>query len=122
MGRRWIPVPRPHTHTDNRSYIQSCSFSSTEKLNTSTNTDQSKQMETRSKTTTTAEKIDARKEDTKISEVKKKRKMTMAELDEELRMKLEGISGEGGASGIEYEGGKAEGLKRGVKENMFRVI
>lgn len=47
---------------------------------------------------------------------------TMAELDEELRLKLEDISGEGGNAGIEYEGGKAEGLKRGVKENMFRVI
>jgi hypothetical protein len=46
----------------------------------------------------------------------------MAELDEELRLKLEDISGEGGNAGIEYEGGKAEGLKRGVKENMFRVI
>jgi hypothetical protein len=46
----------------------------------------------------------------------------MAELDEELRLKLEDISGEGGGSGVEYEGGKAEGLKRGVKANMFRVI
>jgi hypothetical protein len=46
----------------------------------------------------------------------------MAELDEELRLKLEGVSGEGGSAGIEYEGGKAVGLKRGVKENMFRVI
>ncbi|KXH25911.1 hypothetical protein CSAL01_04465 [Colletotrichum salicis] len=52
----------------------------------------------------------------------KKMKKTIAELDEELRMKLEGISGDGGASGVEYEGGKAEGLKRGVKANMFRVI
>ncbi|EXF76449.1 hypothetical protein CFIO01_11836 [Colletotrichum fioriniae PJ7] len=52
----------------------------------------------------------------------KKRKKTIAEQDEELRLKLEGISGDGGASGVEYEGGKAEGLKRGVKENMFRVI
>ncbi|KAI3556098.1 hypothetical protein CABS01_13042 [Colletotrichum abscissum] len=51
-----------------------------------------------------------------------KRKKTIAEQDEELRLKLEGISGDGGASGVEYEGGKAEGLKRGVKENMFRVI
>lgn len=50
------------------------------------------------------------------------RKKTIAEQDEELRLKLEGISGDGGASGVEYEGGKAEGLKRGVKENMFRVI
>ncbi|OHF02898.1 hypothetical protein CORC01_01656 [Colletotrichum orchidophilum] len=51
-----------------------------------------------------------------------KREKTIAELDEELRLKLEGISGDGGASGVEYEGGKAEGLKRGVKDNMFRVI
>jgi len=50
------------------------------------------------------------------------KKKTMAELDEELRLKLEGISGEGGSAGIEYEGGKAVGLKRGVRENMFRVI
>lgn len=47
---------------------------------------------------------------------------TMAELDEELRLKLEGMSGDGGSAGVEYEGGKAEGLKRGVKSNMFRVI
>ncbi|KAF5504559.1 hypothetical protein CGCF413_v004401 [Colletotrichum fructicola] len=46
----------------------------------------------------------------------------MAELDEELRLKLEGMSGEGGAAGVEYENGKAEGLKRGVKSNMFRPI
>lgn len=50
------------------------------------------------------------------------KKKTMAELDDELRLKLEGISGEGGGAGIEYEGGKAVGLKRGVRENMFRVI
>lgn len=50
------------------------------------------------------------------------RKKSMAELDEEMRLKMEGISGEGGASGVEYENGKAEGLKRGVKSNMFRVI
>lgn len=57
--------------------------------------------------------------DSKESQPKKK---TMAELDEELRLKLEGISGDGGSAGVEYEGGKAEGLKRGVKENMFRII
>ena len=49
-------------------------------------------------------------------------KKTIAQLDDELRLKLEDISGEGGNAGIEYEDGKAEGLKRGVKENMFRVI
>jgi len=54
--------------------------------------------------------------------VAKMKRKTQAELDEELRLKLEGISGEGGSAGIEYEGGKAVGLKRGVKDNMFRVI
>lgn len=52
----------------------------------------------------------------------KQKKKTMAELDEELRLKLEDVSGEGGTAGVEYEGGKAVGLKRGVKENMFRII
>ncbi|KAL2761064.1 hypothetical protein ACRALDRAFT_2056949 [Sodiomyces alcalophilus JCM 7366] len=47
---------------------------------------------------------------------------TMAELDAELKAKMEGLAGEGGAAGVEYENGKAEGLKRGVKSNMFRVI
>jgi len=51
-----------------------------------------------------------------------KRTKTILEQDEELRLKLEGISGEGGGAGVEYEGGKAVGLKRGVRENMFRVI
>lgn len=55
--------------------------------------------------------------------VKIEKKKSQTELaDEELRMKLEGISGEGGISGVEYEGGKAVGLKRGVRDNMFRVI
>lgn len=50
------------------------------------------------------------------------KRKTQAQLDQELREKLEGLSGEGGGAGVEYEGGKAEGLKRGVKSNMFRVI
>jgi len=57
-----------------------------------------------------------------IKEEIKLKKKTMAELDEELRLKLEDVSGEGGTAGVEYEGGKAVGLKRGVKENMFRII
>jgi hypothetical protein len=60
-----------------------------------------------------------------VQEVKggiKEKKKTIAELDEELRLKLEGVSGEGGTAGVEYEGGKAVGLKRSVKENMFRII
>jgi len=47
---------------------------------------------------------------------------TMAMLDEELRLKMEGISGEGGESGVEYEDGKPVAMKRSVKENMFRYI
>ncbi|KUJ14894.1 uncharacterized protein LY89DRAFT_589231, partial [Mollisia scopiformis] len=49
-------------------------------------------------------------------------KSAMEAKDEELRLKLEGISGDGGVAGLELENGKAVGLKRGVKENMFRVI
>lgn len=51
-----------------------------------------------------------------------KRKKTTAEADEELRQKLEAMSGEGGEAGVELEGGKAVGMKRGVRENMFRYI
>ena len=46
----------------------------------------------------------------------------MAELDDELRLKLEGIDREGGEAGLELEGGKPVAMKRGVKENMFRLI
>lgn len=52
----------------------------------------------------------------------KAKKKSMAELDEELKLKMESMSGDGGSAGVEYENGKAEGLKRGVKDNMFRVI
>ena len=37
-------------------------------------------------------------------------------------MKMDGISGEGGESGVEYEDGKPVAMKRGVRENMFRYI
>lgn len=60
--------------------------------------------------------------DKKVESSSALKKKTVAEMDEELRLKLEGMSGGGGSAGIEYEGGKAEGLKRGVKSNMFRVI
>jgi hypothetical protein len=49
-------------------------------------------------------------------------KKTMAQLDEELRMKLEDHSGDGGAAGLELENGKPVAMKRGVRENMFRLI
>jgi hypothetical protein len=57
-------------------------------------------------------------EQVKIKEAKK----TMAQLDEELRMKLEGRSGDGGTAGLELENGKPVAMKRGVRENMFRLI
>lgn len=52
----------------------------------------------------------------------KQKKKTMAELDEELRLKLEGISGGGGEAGLELENGKPVAMKKGVKDNMFRLI
>lgn len=43
-------------------------------------------------------------------------------MDEELRAAMEGRAGDGGVAGAELEGGQAVGLKRSVKENMFRYI
>ncbi|EAA27404.1 hypothetical protein GE21DRAFT_9462 [Neurospora crassa] len=54
---------------------------------------------------------------------KKEKPKTQAQLDEEVRMRMEeSVAGEGGAAGVEYEDGKAVGIKRGVRENMFRYI
>ncbi|TVY85832.1 hypothetical protein LAWI1_G008452 [Lachnellula willkommii] len=80
--------------------------------------------ETSSTQSTTANAtVDAEESSEEGREVpEKKKRQGMAELDEELRAKLDGISGEGGGAGVQYEGGKAVGLKRGVRENMFRVI
>jgi hypothetical protein len=47
---------------------------------------------------------------------------TVSQADAELRERLEQMSGEGGASGIEYEDGKPSAMKRGVRNNMFRLI
>ncbi|KAK0701549.1 hypothetical protein B0T21DRAFT_378864 [Apiosordaria backusii] len=60
--------------------------------------------------------------DAKENAAQLKKKKTLKELDEELRLKMEGLSGEGGASGVEYEDGKAVAMKRGVRDNMFRYI
>jgi hypothetical protein len=46
----------------------------------------------------------------------------MKEQDEELMRRLEEMSGEGGASGLEYEDGKPSAMKRSVRNNMFRYI
>jgi hypothetical protein len=53
---------------------------------------------------------------------REKRKKTLAELDEELKVKLESLSGGGGEAGLELEGGVPVAMKRGVRENMFRLI
>lgn len=49
-------------------------------------------------------------------------KKTLAQLDEEMRAAMEGMSGDGGIAGAELEGGKAVSMKRGVRDNMFRYI
>jgi len=57
-----------------------------------------------------------------IGEKEGKKKKTLAELDEELRLKMEGIVGDGGEAGVEYEDGVPVAMKRSVKSNMFRYI
>ena len=47
---------------------------------------------------------------------------TQAQIDAELRQKLEDISGGGGEAGLELEDGQPVAMKRGVRENMFRLI
>jgi len=49
-------------------------------------------------------------------------KKTLAEMDEELRMKMSGIAGDGGEAGVEMEDGEPVAMKRSVKANMFRYI
>ncbi|KJK65949.1 hypothetical protein P875_00021946 [Aspergillus parasiticus SU-1] len=44
--------------------------------------------------------------------VKPEKAKTVSQADEELRQKLEQMSGGGGASGIEYEDGKPSAMKR----------
>ncbi|KAF2789964.1 hypothetical protein K505DRAFT_86493 [Melanomma pulvis-pyrius CBS 109.77] len=60
---------------------------------------------------------------TKYSEVSAiKEKKTQAELDKELELKMQGLSGDGGESGVEFEDGKPVAMKRSVRNNMFRYI
>ncbi|KAI9854804.1 MAG: hypothetical protein M1824_006559 [Vezdaea acicularis] len=61
---------------------------------------------------------------TEIQERKgqQQRKKSLAELDDELRAKLEERSGDGGSAGLELEDGNPVSMKRGVKNNMFRYI
>lgn len=59
---------------------------------------------------------------TKQADEAKPEKKTQAELDKELQLKLQGLAGEGGDAGVEYEDGKPVSMKRSVKNNMFRYI
>lgn len=45
------------------------------------------------------------------------KRKTMAELDEEMRAKMSGLSGDAGEAGIEYEDGQPVAMKRSVKNN-----
>ncbi|KAF2255700.1 hypothetical protein BU26DRAFT_557206 [Trematosphaeria pertusa] len=58
----------------------------------------------------------------KPSEIQKPTKKTQAELDRELQLKMQGLAGDGGESGVEYEDGQPVSMKRSVKNNMFRYI
>jgi hypothetical protein len=53
----------------------------------------------------------------KESEKRSSKPKTMAEIDEEMRAKMSGLSGDGGEAGIEYEDGKPVAMKRSVKNN-----
>ncbi|TGO45613.1 hypothetical protein BCON_0378g00040 [Botryotinia convoluta] len=65
--------------------------------------------------------VAGKKVDGNNGEKTEKKRKTIAEMDEELRAKMEGREG---AAGVSYEGGKpvTDGFGRGVKSNMFRVI
>lgn len=73
------------------------------------------------KSSTINKKSPASDPDPNNSQQPAKRK-SVAQADEELREKLEQMSGEGGAAGIEYEDGKPNTMKRSVRNNMFRYI
>ncbi|PYH90253.1 hypothetical protein BO71DRAFT_334888 [Aspergillus ellipticus CBS 707.79] len=47
---------------------------------------------------------------------------SVTQADKELRERMEQMSGDGGAAGIEYEDGKPTAMKRSVRNNMFRYI
>jgi len=66
-----------------------------------------------------AESLESKAQD---SAAKHKSTKTQAQLDEELRQKMMGLSGDGGESGVEYEDGQPVSMKRSVKNNMFRYI
>ncbi|CEJ58322.1 Putative Remark: A. niger EST an_3119 has the database entry number EMBLEST:BE758865 (Precursor) [Penicillium brasilianum] len=90
-------------------------------LSTSTSStlkDSSKNPSTQSSTSTNSETPSTTDKQPSIPNKTK----TTAQADAELRERLERMSGDGGAAGIEYEDGKPSAMKRGVRNNMFRLI
>ena len=69
--------------------------------------------------TRTAAAADARQKRTQATDYGAK---TQAQLDEELRHRMDDMAGDGGAAGVEYEDGQPVAMKRSVKNNMFRYI
>ncbi|BCS01913.1 uncharacterized protein AKAW2_60177A [Aspergillus luchuensis] len=61
-------------------------------------------------------------DDQSVSKLTQDKTKSVAQADQELRERLEQMSGGGGASGIEYEDGKPSAMKRSVRNNMFRYI
>jgi hypothetical protein len=47
------------------------------------------------------------------------KKKTMAELDEELRLKMSGLAGDGGEAGVELEGGQVRSLSASMAPDSF---
>ena len=76
----------------------------------------------------TKQEDEAKKGDEKLSrlhtdkEQPAPRKKTTSQMDEELRQKMAGLSGDGGEAGVELENGQPVAMKRSVKNNMFRYI
>ncbi|RMJ20856.1 hypothetical protein PHISP_08273, partial [Aspergillus sp. HF37] len=56
------------------------------------------------------------------TQTQKQTRKSVTQTDSELRERLEQMSGEGGAAGIEYEDGQPNTMKRSVRNNMFRYI
>lgn len=59
---------------------------------------------------------------TSSQESQSAKKKTQAELDKELELKMQGLSGDGGEYGVELEDGQPTAMKRSVRNNMFRYI
>jgi hypothetical protein len=93
--------------------VIACSFNSTIASSKATVTVSTDASGTKTLEQTVEKKVEAKPKDST---------KTFAELDEEIRQKMAALAGEGDAAGVEYEDGKPVAMKRGVRENMFRVI